>query len=131
MQKRHLEKPHISDEPPYWLSFGAGGLAAGMVLPPVLLLFLIAGLSQPDVSHGLFSFVHARDFFSNCIASFLLWTVVALVSIHAHHRIYHTLHDLSIPVTKLAWFVFYGLAGALAIFALTLQLLIFVKLFCL
>lgn len=129
MQKHHVEKPHISDEPVFWLLFGAGGMAVAMALPSIIILFLYAGITQPDLNEGMLSFAHVRGMFGNWLVSILIFSVIAGVSIHAHHRIYHTLHDLSLPATKLAWFAFYGAAGALAIFPLALQVLIYVKLF--
>ena len=41
-----------SDEPIYWLLFGAGGMAVAMALPAVLVVLLVAGITSPDVSSG-------------------------------------------------------------------------------
>ena len=69
-----------SDEPIYWLLFGAGGMVVGIVLPSVILVLLAAGISSPDVASGLLSFEHVRQLVSsfvhfrrnrlNCMARF-------------------------------------------------------------
>ena len=36
--------PTRSDEPMYWLMFGAGGMVASMVLPAITVILIAAGL---------------------------------------------------------------------------------------
>lgn len=118
-----------SDEPIYWLLFGAGGMAMAIVLPSVLLVLLAAGVASPDVNEGLLSFAQVKGLLGNWFLAAILCGVVFLTIWHACHRIYHTLHDLTIHTTKLHFFAFYGLAAALSFALVALQFLIYCKLF--
>ena len=118
-----------SDEPVYWLMFGAGGMAVAMALPAVLVVLLVAGITSPDVSSGVLSFAHAKSILGCWIPALALFGTIALVLWHAFHRIYHSLHDLNIRVTKLHWFVLYGGAAAFTFICFALQFAIYCKLF--
>ena len=118
-----------SDEPVYWLMFGAGGMAVAMALPAVLVVLLVAGITSPDVSSGVLSFAHAKSVLGCWIPALALFGTIALVLWHAFHRIYHSLHDLTIRVTKLHWFVLYGGAAAFTFICFALQFAIYCKLF--
>ena len=118
-----------SDEPVYWLMFGASGMAVAMALPAVLVVLLVAGITSPDVSSGVLSFAHAKSILGCWIPALALFGTIALVLWHAFHRIYHSLHDLTIRVTKLHWFVLYGGAAAFTFICFALQFAIYCKLF--
>ncbi len=118
-----------SDEPIYWLLFGAGGMVLGIVVPSVLLVLLAAGFASPDAQHGLLSFAQVKGLLGNWFMALCLFGTIFLTVWHACHRIYHTLHDLTVHVTKLHFFTFYGLAAALSFACLALQFLIYCKLF--
>ena len=118
-----------SDEPIYWLLFGAGGMAVAMALPAVLVVLIVAGITSPDVSSGVLSFAHAKSILGCWIPALVLFGTIALVLWHAFHRIYHSLHDLTIRVTKLHWFVLYGGAAAFTFICFALQFVIYCKLF--
>ncbi len=124
----HKNVPHRSDEPIYWLLFGAGGMVAGIVLPSVLIVLLIAGVSSPDVASGLLSFEHVKGMLGNWFISLCIFGVIMLSAWHACHRIFHTLHDLTLPPSKLFWYALYGLAAAITFAALALQFLVYCKL---
>ena len=118
-----------SDEPIYWLLFGAGGMALAIVVPSILLVLLAAGFSSPTVDSGLLNFTQVKGLLGNWFMALCFFGTVFLTVWHSCHRIYHTLHDLTVHVTKLHWFVFYGLAAALSFALLGLQFLIYCKLF--
>lgn len=116
-----------SDEPIYWLLFGAGGMVLGIVFPAVLILLLVAGLSSPDVQTGLLSFEHVKGMLGNWFVSLVIFACTMLLFWHCFHRIYHALHDFGIRVTKLHWFVLYGTCAALSFMALGFHLFAYVK----
>ena len=118
-----------SDEPVYWLLFGAGGMVLGIVMPSILVLLITAGLTGSDISSGVLSFEHVRGMLGNWFISLCIFGVVMLTFWHCFHRIYHSLHDLTIRVTKLHWFVLYGSAAALSFMALGFHLFAYVRAF--
>ncbi|MCR5085619.1 MAG: fumarate reductase subunit D [Succinivibrionaceae bacterium] len=117
-----------SDEPIYWLLFGAGGMAVGVVLPAIVILMIVAGFQDVGEASGMLNFHQVGAVLGNWLLSAVLFGVIMLTAWHACHRIYHTLHDLTIRVTKLHWFVFYGLAAAITFAAAALQFLIYCQL---
>lgn len=121
-------KPARSDEPIYWLLFGTGGMTVAIVLPAILIILLAAGLSNPDINSGLLNFEQVKGMLGNWFVTAVLFGVLSTVYWHCFHRIYHTLHDLGIHVTKLHFFLFYGLAAACTFIALALQFAVYVKL---
>lgn len=122
-------KPVRSDEPIFWLLFGAGGMTVAIVLPAILIILLAAGLTQSDINSGLLNFEQVKGILGNWFVALVLFGVIATVFVHAFHRLYHGLHDLGIHTTKLHWFVFYGAAAATAFITLGLQLVAYFKLF--
>lgn len=82
MTKRHFE-------PIVWLLFSAGGVAAAVFLPVLIVLFGLAiplGLVQPD-----YDYLHAV--FSHWLTRLVLLGLVVVMLFHAAHRFRSTLHD--------------------------------------
>jgi fumarate reductase subunit D len=82
MNKRHFE-------PIVWLLFSAGGVAAAVFLPVLVVLFGLAiplGLLQPDYSH-----LHAVV--SHWLTRLVFLGLIVLMLFHAAHRLRYTLHD--------------------------------------
>jgi fumarate reductase subunit D len=82
MTKRHLE-------PIVWLLFSAGGVAAAVFLPILVVLFGLAiplGLVQPD-----YDYLHA--IFSYWLTRLVLLGLLVVMLFHAAHRFRSTLHD--------------------------------------
>jgi fumarate reductase subunit D len=82
MTKRHIE-------PIVWLLFSAGGVAAAVFLPILIVLFGLViplGLIQPD-----YDYLHAV--FSHWLTRLVLLGLLVVLLFHAAHRFRSTLHD--------------------------------------
>ncbi len=108
-----------SDEPVYWLLFGAGGVVAAILLP---VLILISGLLVPlgilDADTLSYEKMHALA--TSWLGALILLVAIALPIFHAMHRVYHGLHDLGIHPTKFLHYLLYGFAFLVSVAALTL-----------
>ena len=120
--------PTRSDEPMYWLLFGAGGMVASMVLPAIMVVLIAAGYTSDDLNSGVLNLNQVHNIFSNCLLSLIVFGVVFLLSFYALHRMHHSSHDFGIH-SKLTWYIAYGLAAAVSFVSLGLQLLMYVKYF--
>ncbi|MGN0915714.1 MAG: fumarate reductase subunit FrdD [Succinivibrio sp.] len=120
--------PTRSDEPMYWLMFGAGGMVAAMVLPALLVLMIAAGITSDDLTNGILNLNQVYCVFSNWFLSLCVFGVIFLLSFYAFHRMHHSSHDFGIH-TKLTWYIAYGTAAAVSFISLGLQLLMYVKFF--
>jgi fumarate reductase subunit D len=115
MTKRHFE-------PIVWLLFSAGGVAAAVFLPILVVLFGLAiplGLVQPD-----YDYLHAV--FSHWLTRLVLLGLLVVLLFHAAHRFRSTLYDglqlrgLATPIAVLC----YGAALVGSIAALVIVLTI-------
>lgn len=120
--------PTRSDEPMYWLLFGAGGMVASMVLPAIMVVLIAAGYTSDDLNSGVLNLNQVHNIFSNWLLSLIVFGVVFLLSFYALHRMHHSSHDFGIH-SKLTWYITYGLAAAVSFVSLGLQLLMYVKYF--
>ena len=120
--------PTRSDEPMYWLLFGAGGMVASMVLPAIMVVLIAAGYTSDDLNSGFLNLNQVHNIFSNWRLSLSVFGVVFLLSFYALHRMHHSSHDFGIH-SKLTWYIAYGLAAAVSFVSLGLQLLMYVKYF--
>ena len=114
--------PTRSDEPMYWLLFGAGGMVASMVLPAIMVVLIAAGYTSDDLNSGFLNLNQVHNIFSNWLLSLIVFGVVFLLSFYALHRMHHSSHDFGIH-SKLTWYIAYGLAAAVSFVSLGLQLL--------
>ena len=120
--------PTRSDEPMFWLLFGAGGMVASMVLPAIMVVLIAAGYTSDDLNSGFLNLNQVHNIFSNWLLSLIVFGVVFLLSFYALHRMHHSSHDFGIH-SKLTWYIAYGLAAAVSFVSLGLQLLMYVKYF--
>ena len=120
--------PTRSDEPMYWLLFGAGGMVASMVLPAIMVVLIAAGYTSDDLNSGFLNLNQVHNIFSNWLLSLIVFGVVFLLSFYALHRMHHSSHDFGIH-SKLTWYIAYGLAAAVSFVSLGLQLLMYVNYF--
>lgn len=113
-----------SDEPVYWLLFGAGGVMSAVLLP---VLVLITGILVPMgiISPEKLSYERVHAFATTWWGALILLATIALPIWHAMHRIYHGLHDVGIHTTRLHHYVCYGFAFLVSAAALTLLVQMF------
>jgi succinate dehydrogenase subunit D len=104
-----------SNQPVFWVLFGAGGMLSALVGAA---LVFVTGLGGPLgwLGPGLMSYPNLLALSRNALGKAFAFAVVSLFLWHAAHRIYHTLHDLGIRTGTLAWLACYGvaLAGTIA-----------------
>jgi len=99
-----------SNQPFFWLLFGAGGMLSALV---GAMLAFITGIAAPlglGVSTGLTSYSNAAAFARSVPGKLFLLVVVSLFLWHAAHRIFHSLHDFGVRSGTVAWLACYGVA---------------------
>ena len=126
MEKKFL--PSRSDEPMYWLMFGAGGMVAAIVLPSILVVMIVAGLTGAELTSGMLNYEQISGLFGNWFLSICLFGIVFLLSFYALHRMHHSSHDFGIH-SKATWYIAYGAAAVISFVSLGLQFLDYCKLF--
>lgn len=98
--------PH--GEPFLWMLFGAGGVAAAFLAPAMVLAALLDGLGFLPAS--ALSYDRLSDALSRFPVRLVMIAVLSLTLWKSAHRIYHGLHDLQLPQTRLAAALTYGVA---------------------
>lgn len=98
-----------SNQPVFWLLFGAGGMLSALL--GVGLVF-VTGIAAPLglEPRAVMSYADVLDFTRNWAGKAFVFAVVSLFLWHGAHRIYHTLHDLGIPNGLAAKLACYGTA---------------------
>src|SRR6266545_2959871 len=109
-----------SNKPILWLPFAAGGLAAALIIP---VLILITGVLMPL---GLLPLPYDKvaAFAHNPLGKLILFGTVALPAWHAAHRLRMTAHDLGLGAGLAVKTVCYGSALAMILLAAAALLLI-------
>jgi len=102
-----------SNQPFFWLLFGAGGMLSALTGAALVALTGLAGPLGLGVSPRLFDYAHALAFARSLPGKAVILAVIALFLWHAAHRIFHSLHDVGIHNGLVAKVATYG--GALAI----------------
>jgi fumarate reductase subunit D len=104
-----------SNKPVFWSLFGAGGMLSALVGPALVFL---TGIGLPL---GLgFDAERAVGLLQNPLAALALAAVISLFLFHGFHRLYHTLHDLGVPVGPGLKALCHGLAGLGTLVAIAL-----------
>ena len=105
-----------SNAPVFWLLFGAGGMLSALF--GTALVFL-TGIAGPLAWYGpeLMSYPRMLALSQHWFGKGLLFVVVMLFAWHAVHRIYHSLHDVGIPIGTPAKLICYGTALAITVVA--------------
>lgn len=99
-----------SNQPPFWLLFGAGGMLSALV---GWMLVLLTGIAAPlgiGVPAGFMSYANLLAFARSLPGKAFLFLVVALFLWHAAHRIHHSLHDLGVRTGVFTALACYGIA---------------------
>ncbi|MEJ2794154.1 fumarate reductase subunit FrdD [Iodobacter sp. LRB] len=98
-----------SNEPIFWLLFGAGGMLAALI---GAMLVLITSFATPLglLPAGLFSYANMQGFARHLVGKALILAVIALFLWHAVHRVFHSLHDVGIHAGPVARLLCYGIA---------------------
>lgn len=102
-----------SRAPIFWLMFGGGGMLSALLGTA---LVFVTGIAAPlgwPYGGDLLSYQRVLSLAQNWFGKGLLFVLIWLFAYHAMHRIYHSLHDLGIPLGLAAKTVCYG--GALLI----------------
>ncbi len=98
-----------SNQPVFWLLFGAGGMLSALF--GVGLVF-VTGIAAPlgFEPRAVMSYADLVAFTRNWAGKAFVFAVVSLFMWHGAHRIYHTLHDLGVPTGFAAKLACYGTA---------------------
>ena len=81
-----------SNEPIFWLLFGAGGVLSALVAPILILITGIIGPTGPWMPASALAYARVHGFAQHWFGKLLLLVVISLFLFHAVHRIYHGLH---------------------------------------
>jgi len=101
-----------SNAPIFWLLFGAGGMVAALL---GTILVFITGIAAPlgwPLGPDLLSYPRVLALAQTVLGKAFIFVVIALMAWHAVHRIFHFLHDLSLPTGTLSKLACYGSAMA-------------------
>lgn len=105
-----------SNEPVFWLLFGAGGMLAALIGAALVFVLVFAvplGLMPAEA----LSYATMHAFAQHWLAKVFLFVVVSLFFWHAVHRIFHSLHDIGIHAGRGARLLVYGSALACTVAA--------------
>jgi fumarate reductase subunit D len=101
-----------SNQPIFWLQFGAGGMLSASI---GAMLVFITGVAVPSglgLPPDLMRHENALAFARGIPGKVFLLAVISLFLWHGAHRICHSLHDLGVPKGPLVQLACYGLALA-------------------
>jgi succinate dehydrogenase subunit D len=101
-----------SNQPPFWLLFGAGGMLSALIGAALVLVTGIAGPLGLFGAANPMSYGNLSAFARNPLGGLFIFAVISLFLWHAAHRIYHMLHDLGIHGNAFTWLACYGVALA-------------------
>ena len=113
-----------SNEPIFWMLFGAGGVLSALVAPILIIMTGIIGPTGPWLPASALAYARVHGFAQHWLGKFLILAVISLFLFHAVHRIYHGLHDLGLHVGAGAKVLAYGSALAGSLIAACLLLII-------
>lgn len=105
-----------SHEPLFWSLFAAGGVLAALFVPVFILVSSLLGPFGWDWFADAFAYEGIRDLLQHPIVRLAIGAVVALIAVHACHRLRHLAVDLHAPLPGgLIALVAYGAAVAVTV----------------
>jgi fumarate reductase subunit D len=112
-----MTKYKRSNAPVFWLMFGAGGMLSALFGTA---LVFITGIAAPVglMGTGLMSYPRMLAFSQNWIGKGFLFAVIMFFAWHAVHRIYHSLHDVGVPLNAFTKLLCYGTAAVITLVGL-------------
>ena len=113
-----------SHEALIWSLFAAGSVVAALVVPAFILVSSVYGPFGWRWFADAFAYVGVRDLLQPAIVRVVIAGVVALIAVHACHRLRHLAVDLHAPLpgVLIALVAYGGAAGIAALTALLLAL---------
>ena len=98
-----------SHEPVFWALFGAGGMLSALLAPA---LILVTGIAVPLgwLPADTLSAERLQALLGHWAARLALLVLISLFMFHGCHRLLHSLHDLGLPRSRVAPWLFYGAA---------------------
>jgi len=111
--------PKRSNEPVFWLLFGAGGMLSAFLLPIIILIMIVwvPFFKVPDYEQIMF-------WSGSWLGRFIWLGIISLTAWHAFHRIFHLTQDFKLGHKKVFQSICYGLAGVVTVASATLVTLI-------
>jgi fumarate reductase subunit D len=106
-----------SRAPIFWLMFGGGGMLSALFGTALVFVTGIAAPMGWPYGANLLTYQRVLPFAQNWFGKGLLFVLIWLFAYHAVHRIYHSLHDLGIPLGVPAKLVCYGGAFLITVIA--------------
>jgi fumarate reductase subunit D len=105
-----------SNQPVFWLLFGAGGMLSALI---GAMLVFITGIAIPlgiFLPADLLSYENMLAFHRHWAGKAFVFVVISLFLWHGAHRIFHSLHDLGVHSKTASAIACYGIAlmGTLA-----------------
>lgn len=82
-----------SNEPFFWLLFGAGGMVAALIGAGLVLVTGLLGPVNLIVPGRAIDYAHAHAFAAHPLGKLALFGVIALILWHSVHRMGEVLHD--------------------------------------
>lgn len=104
-----------SVEPLFWALFGAGGMLAALLGPALALATLVLIPLGLLLAPETLSYARVLAFAQWWPGKLALLATVSLFAFHSVHRIHHTLHDLGLPASQRANWLWHGLAAVLTL----------------
>jgi fumarate reductase subunit D len=113
-----------SISPLFWLPFGAGGMLAAVLGPPLILITGLLGPTGTGFPASFESYGHALAFARNPIGKLFVLAVISLFFWHGAERLFLTLKDMKAgPLDRLKYWT-YGTAAAVTLLTFLLLLVI-------